>query len=250
MGEQAGASSRRRGRPSRSAGVALTRELIARRALEIAGDEGFSAVTMHRLARELGVSPRALYNHVEHRQDVIDAVGALMMQELPVPHLDPAHWRESLRDAYRDAREAYRKYPRALLLAMDETLTLTGVDPARIHLAEHMLRFFVDIGLSLEQAVAARGAFLTDVFGFSLVIDYRYDRSDPAVREMIGHPVPRLWLDAMPQVPAPLSREAASLPSPSSDEMFEMFVELRITAIDTLLGQGERVPPPEGDSRE
>ena len=144
----AATTGRGRGRPARDAGIALSRGLIARKALDIAGSEGFPALTTHRLARALDVTPRALYNHVRDRQDVVDAVAALMMQEIPVPHLDPAHWRDSLRAACREARDAYRRFPRALLIVLDETLTPAGVDPNRVVLAERMLGFFVDIGLS------------------------------------------------------------------------------------------------------
>ena len=231
----AATTGRGRGRPARDAGIALSRGLIARKALDIAGSEGFPALTMHRLARALDVTPRALYNHVRDRQDVVDAVAALMMQEIPVPHLDPAHWRDSLRAAYREARDAYRRFPRALLIVLDETLTPAGVDPNRVVLAERMLGFFVDIGLSLPQAVAARNAFLIDTFGFALTVDYRYDRGEAAARDAVVQPVPALWLESLPDVPAPLSRRAAALPPPTSDAVFDAFVDMRIAAIGCMV---------------
>lgn len=217
--------------------MALTREAIVRTALEVAGAEGFVALTMHRLARELEVTPRALYNHVRDRQEVVDDVAALMMRELPEPELDPTDWQTSLRAAYREARDAYRRYPRAILISLDETVTPGKVDPRRFLLAENMLRFFIDVGLTLEQAIAVRGAFLVDVFGFVLTIDYRYDSGDQAMREAIPQPVPAAWLTAHPDVPAPLAREAAALPPTSSEEMFEAFVDLRVSAIEVLLAE-------------
>ena len=105
-----------------------------------------------------------------------------------------------------------------------------------------MLRFFVDIGLSLEQAIAARDVFLTGAFGFSLL----NDRSDPTTRGMISQPVPRPWHDALPDVPAPLSREAAALPPQDSDEMFEAFIELRVAAIETMLDAAKTRSRPAG----
>ena len=242
MGVESKATGRGRGRPTRDAGAVLSRELIVRKALDIAGSEGFPALTMHRLARDLGVTPRALYNHVRDRQDVVDAVAALMMREIPVPHLDPAHWRDSLRAAYREARDAYRQFPRALLIALDETLTPAQVDPNRVILTENMLGFFVGIGLSLEQAMAARSAFLIDVLGFALAVDYRYDRGEAAVREAVVRPVPGPWLDALPEVAAPLTRRAAALPPPTSDAVFDAFVDMRIAAIESMVsvhGRGD-----------
>ena len=193
---------------------------------------------MHRLARDLDVTPRALYNHVRDRRDVVDAVAALMMQQIPVPHLDPADWRGSLRAAYREARDAYRRFPRALLIALDETLTPAGIDSRRVVLAESMLGFFVEIGLSLQRAVAARDAFLIDTFGFALTVDYRYDRSEGSARDAVVQPVPASWLDALPDVPAPLSRRAAALPPPTSDAVFDAFVDMRIAAIGCMIAEG------------
>ena len=128
--------------------------------------------------------------------------------------------------------------PRAVLVSLDETVTPSEVPASRFLLAESMLTFFTDIGLSLEWALAMRGAFLPDVFAHVLLIDYRYDRGNEAVREAMGQPNPAGWLDAQPDVEAPLSRGAASLPSLTSDDMFASVVDLRIAAIERLLEVG------------
>ena len=208
---------RRRGRPARGDGPEVSRDALAERALQIAGAEGFAAVTMHRLAREIGVTPRALYNYVRDRQDVIDAAAARMVQELPEQRFDADNWRPSIREAYARAREAYRRYPRALLISLDETITPAGVDRKRVVAPEEMLRFFVEIGLSLEQAVTMRGA--------------------------MAQPVPEAWLAVHPDVDAALSREYATRPPRSSEEMFDAFVETRIAAIEAMLStrSGTRV---------
>ena len=45
-------------------------------------------------------------------------------------------------------------------------------------------------------------------------------------------PVPALWLESLPDVPAPLSRRAAALPPPTSDAVFDALVDMRIAAIE------------------
>src|SRR5690625_110189 len=132
-GNQRGARARRPGRPSTTL---LTRTLIAETALRVAGQEGFAAVTMQRLARELDVTPRALYNHVRDRQEVIDLTAGVMLGELPMPTFDAEDWRDALREAYREAREVYRQHPRALLISLDETITPGEVPLARFALTE------------------------------------------------------------------------------------------------------------------
>jgi AcrR family transcriptional regulator len=226
---------RGRGRPSRTL---VTRDDIAEAALRIAGDAGFPALTMHGLARELGVTTRALYNHVRDRQEVVDLAAQRMVEGLPQTQWDASRWRESLREGYEEARAAYRRIPRAVLVSLDETVIPSEVPAARFLLAESMLTFFTDIGLSLEWALAMRGAFLSDVFAHALLIDYRYDRGSEAVREAMGQPIPAGWLEAQRDVDAPLSRGVASLPSPTNDDMFAAVVDLRIAAIERLLEEG------------
>lgn len=54
--------------------MTLTREDIVRAATRLAGERGADAVSMRGVARELGVSPMALYNHVADREDLIGAI--------------------------------------------------------------------------------------------------------------------------------------------------------------------------------
>lgn len=86
-----------------------------------------------------------------------------------------------------------------------------------------------------SRAIVVRTGFLLDVFGFVLLIDYRYDRSELAARELQAQPVPQPWLDAHPDVPAPLSRQAAALPAVTSDEGFGAVIDSRIAHIEHLL---------------
>ncbi|MGO1510695.1 MAG: TetR/AcrR family transcriptional regulator [Actinomycetaceae bacterium] len=230
-----GGRGRGRGRPRRGDEPALTGDVIAARALEIAGAEGFAAVTMQRLADELGVTPRALYNHVDGRQEIVDRVAALLVRSIPPPRLDPQRWRPSLRRAYEEGRAAYRAAPRALLISLEETLTSAEVDPGRIAITEEMLQFFVDIGLTLPEAVAARSSFLLDLFSFALLVDHPWDTGDEATRAILGQPTPGPWLDAHPEIPAPLSRQAAAAPTRTPDDTFEALVDMRLAAIEKML---------------
>ncbi|MFE3545695.1 TetR/AcrR family transcriptional regulator [Nocardia sp. NPDC059177] len=226
---------RRRGRPPRDgAHEPLTKELIARVALDIAGDEGFPQLTMRRLATEIGVTVRALYNVVADRQEVVDLAAARMMDLLPLHAFDTADWRGSIRRVYQEARAAYRAMPRATLISLDETVTPSEVPIARVIQPERFLAFLVDLGLSIEDAVAVRGFFLVEVFGFALLVDYRYDRTDARMRQAMFHPVPSPWLAAHPEVEAPLSRRIAEAPAGTADELFEALVERAIRTIDQL----------------
>lgn len=218
----------------------LTPHAIGQAALEIAGREGFPAVTMRRLAEHLGVTVRALYNHVGDRQEVVDLAAQSFVGEWRLPPLDPSDWRRSFRDYVRTQRELYGRHPRAILVGIDERVRIAGVHPSRLENPERVLRFLVDIGLSLPVAAALHGGLLLQLTGFALLVDH------PAATGPSGGgpalaPAPAPWIDAHPELELPLLRRlsAADLPQ-SADEAFDALVDLWIVTIDALRRPPER----------
>lgn len=226
---------RGRGRPRKDSEFAsLSKELLGQKALEIAGSEGYGALTMHRLASEFGVTPRALYNYVADREEVINLAMQQFLAISPNVEFDCAHWKDSVRDAYRATRSAYRAFPRASQLSMDEKIHVMP-GPRRTELMERVLKFYVEMGLTLKQAVGMVRALERDVLGFVLHVDYFYDRRVPGAPDFFSHPVPKEWLDFYPEVPAPYAQQALGLPEQTSDELFDEVIELRILAVERLL---------------
>src|SRR5690348_12640763 len=52
------------------AGEKLSKAAVAERALRLGDEEGVEAVTIRRLAQELGVTPMALYWHFKNKDDL------------------------------------------------------------------------------------------------------------------------------------------------------------------------------------
>ena len=52
----------------------LSRERVLRAAVDLADDAGIDAVSMRRLAQELGVVPMALYKHVANKDELLDGM--------------------------------------------------------------------------------------------------------------------------------------------------------------------------------
>ncbi|WP_080793671.1 TetR/AcrR family transcriptional regulator [Corynebacterium pacaense] len=228
------AGGRRPGRPTQRI---LTVESIVDRTLEIAGREGFSAVTMNRLAREMGVTPRALYNHVTNRQDIIDRVWVKMIAEIELPDLDPGNWRESIHELWSSLRAQFGRHPRVLLMELDEQITPEGGSPLRIAATEKTLTFFTEIGLSLKEATIVREMMISDLFSFVLTSDFNYVSPAGHRGPDIFQPVPETWLDSHPDVEAPLSRRALGESVSSPDELFNHMVDARIAYVETLLAK-------------
>lgn len=120
--------------------------LIVRTALDMGDrDGGADAMTMRRIAGELGCDPMALYRHFANRDALLDAVADLALSEVEDP--DPAlPWDErvaatatAVRDAavrhpgitaHMAARPPLGEHGRRLAAGMLEALTTAGLPPA------------------------------------------------------------------------------------------------------------------------
>jgi AcrR family transcriptional regulator len=89
-----------------------TREQIARTALAIADAEGFEAVTMKRIASELGSSTMALYYYVRVKTDIIALMHDAILEEVLIPGDElPDNWREATAEISRRSRNALIAHP-------------------------------------------------------------------------------------------------------------------------------------------
>ncbi|GAA2831401.1 TetR/AcrR family transcriptional regulator C-terminal domain-containing protein [Kitasatospora sp. CM 4170] len=75
------------GRPSRPL---LSRESIARAALDAVDEQGADGLTMRAVADRLGVKAASLYNHVSGKDELIDALAELVNAEIDLGPLAPA----------------------------------------------------------------------------------------------------------------------------------------------------------------
>ncbi|MFT7145404.1 MAG: AcrR family transcriptional regulator [Yoonia sp.] len=71
------------GRPPRSeSDIAEYRSKIAKQALAIYRTEGFDAVSMRRLAKEVGCAPMTIYAHFEGKQDIVRYLWADVLADM------------------------------------------------------------------------------------------------------------------------------------------------------------------------
>ncbi|MER7502157.1 TetR/AcrR family transcriptional regulator [Nonomuraea pusilla] len=99
-----------RSRPGPGPKPGLTLERIVEAAVQLASTDGIAAVSMVRIAKELGVSTMALYRYVAAKDELVE----LMMDAgigLPPTRQDDAEWRESLSRWARDYLAVLRQRP-------------------------------------------------------------------------------------------------------------------------------------------
>jgi AcrR family transcriptional regulator len=96
---------------SRGPRAGLSRAQIVQTALAIADDEGLEAVSIRRLARELGAGAMSLYHYFDSRDELLDLMGDTVAGEMLVPGELPSDWREALRAIAHRSRAAFKHHP-------------------------------------------------------------------------------------------------------------------------------------------
>jgi AcrR family transcriptional regulator len=93
----------------------FTREQIAEIAIKIADQEGFEALSMRRLADELGAGTMTLYHYVRTKEDLIALIDdAIMAEVLVPPEALRGDWVRALGAIARASLRAFERHPWAM----------------------------------------------------------------------------------------------------------------------------------------
>ena len=93
----------------------LDRDAVLRAGLALADAGDLDAVTLRAVADRLGVTPMALYRHVEGKTDLLDGMADLLYAELDVPE-QGSDWWEELAALARSTRRVLLAHPAAATL--------------------------------------------------------------------------------------------------------------------------------------
>jgi AcrR family transcriptional regulator len=139
-------------RPSRGPKPGLTLERIVEAAVRVADAEGLEAVSMRRVATELGTGTMSLYRYVPGKAELLD----LMLDRVQRPSDDPAGlgdggWRSALEALGRATLALYRRHP--WLLQVNQSRPLLG--PSALDGMEKVLSRIKSMGLTDPELVSA-----------------------------------------------------------------------------------------------
>ena len=97
----------------------ISKDACARAALEIIDAEGLEALSLERLAKEIGVRAPSLYHHFADKAEILARVARLVTLEVPVPP-EPStdNWQEWLVEMCVGFRRAIMAHPNAAPLLL------------------------------------------------------------------------------------------------------------------------------------
>jgi len=148
---------------TRAAKSPLTVKKIFRQALRIADKGGIEALSMRKLADRLGVEAMSLYNHVQNKDDVLDGVLTLVVEQFQIA--DPEkEWRQALRESAISTHLVLLKHPWAAQLLISRVNT----SAAMMKYSEAGYGCLYKAGFSYVLADHAWNAIGNHIYGFTL----------------------------------------------------------------------------------
>lgn len=142
--------------------VRLNRDVVLAAAVGLADREGAEALTVRRLADDLGVHPTSLYNHVPSKEAILDGVVERLFEEVALP--DVADWRGWVHGLAAALRDLARSHPGAFMV-----LTRRPAEtPEAYALAERGVTALLADGRSLQDAVLAVRVVSLSLLGLAL----------------------------------------------------------------------------------
>ena len=141
----------------------INRDSALVQAVAVADGEGIEAVTMRRLAREMGVEAASLYHHVSGKDEILDGLIDIVAAEIELPSRTDG-WRPAIRQRAHNTRAVLRRHPWAVALMASRTTP----GPATLRLLDAGIACFREGGFSVRSAAHAISAVDSYVHGFVL----------------------------------------------------------------------------------
>jgi len=141
----------------------LSRKRVLDAAIALADDGGIEALSMRRLARELGVEAMSLYNHVANKDEILDGIVEVIAGETELPP-DGTEWKAAIRQSAVSTRDMFVRHPWASGLWMSRQ----GGGTVRLERSDWLLRTLREAGLSPELTYHAYHIVESHILGFTV----------------------------------------------------------------------------------
>jgi AcrR family transcriptional regulator len=148
--------------------IPLSRKRVLQAAVALADEEGIEALSMRRLADELGVKAMSLYNHVANKDDLLDGIVDAAYREIAIPSAE-VDWKTQIRELAVSFHETMLRHPWA---SGQQVHQKPG--PGRLRYGDTLLGYFRGSGFSKDLTYHAYHVIESYILGFTFqVLSYR-----------------------------------------------------------------------------
>jgi AcrR family transcriptional regulator len=214
----------------------LTREHVVRAAIALADDGGIEALSMRKLAKDLGVEAMSLYNHVKNKDDLVDEMVDLVVRQIELPS-DP-DWERAIRQCAISAYDTFLRHPWACSLVMAPGDLRLEENP-RLRYMDWLLGRLEEAGFSPELTYRGYHALDSHILGFTMWhLGHSTAREDITgeedARAFIAKLIPQLRANGYPHV-AEHAEQHVSAPWRETLREFEFGLDLILDGLKKAL---------------
>jgi AcrR family transcriptional regulator len=207
----------------------LSKQRVLGAAVALADDCGVDALSMRKLAQELGVVPMALYKHVSSKDELLDGMVDVVVGEIDPP--SATDWKTAIRLRVLSARRALLRHPWASRVIESRT----DPTPAVLEYMDSMIGMFRAGGFSIDLTHHAMHAMGSRLLGFSQeLFDDSVDLDPEATAVMLQRMAGRY--PSITELVVAITHDEASVVGQGCDDQFEFEF-----ALDLMLDGLERL---------
>jgi AcrR family transcriptional regulator len=208
----------------------LNRDRVLRAALALADEAGIDALSMRKLAEELGVVPMALYKHVAGKEELLDGMIDLVVGEIDPPG-DNTDWKAAVRQRILSARQALRRHP----WAPGAIESRTDPSPAMLAYIDSMIGMFRAGGFPIGLTHHALHALGSRMYGFTPEVFNDSQGLDPQALAALVSQVKDTYPNVAELAQAVYHDEASVVGQGCDDQFeFEFALDLLLDGLDRL----------------
>jgi AcrR family transcriptional regulator len=209
----------------------LSREVVVQAALQVLEAGGGQALTMRRVADQIGVSASSLYGYVANKEELVQLVLDRIIEEVDIP---PAtgDWRDRLKDFGRAVLAVFRRHPGVAELSLGRV----PFGPSMLAAGEILLGELRSVGIPDQVA-----AYVGDLAGL-YVGAFAYEQEVMPMPAAGDDPRVQMaaWLGSLPADRFPNTVALANdLVAGDGDDRFEWGMDVIVRGLASYL----QVPP-------
>jgi TetR/AcrR family transcriptional regulator, tetracycline repressor protein len=224
-------------RPSRRRREPISRDQIVAAAIQLLDREGLAALSMRRLAEELGTGAATLYWHVGSKDGLLDLVLDEVIGEGKIPDPDAERWKEQIKQVARDQRAASRRHPWVVRVSIGRI----PMGPNALRYSERILAILRAGGIPPRLAVQGYLLLIATINGFTIdetgvegggpePADSRLPR-DPADLQQVAD-MARDYIASLPAAQFPnMTALADEFALADPDERFELLIDIFVDGL-------------------
>ena len=143
--------------------IPLSKERVVDAAVALADEKGLDAVSMRKLAEQLGAGAMSLYHYFPNKDALITGMVDVVFAEIELPPVE-GDWKAAMRRRALSTRAALTRHRWAVGLM--ESREMPGPESFRVH--NTVLGYLREAGFSIELTIQAYSLLDAYIYGFAL----------------------------------------------------------------------------------